>query len=393
MLLSSKRLPIYAALLFVVLAAGGGRIYYVQAAKSFFPASMNMAAIGVAGVTQDAVMAGEHFTYEFIARHPGTYWYHSHQMSSEQSKRGLIGRIVIEPKQPSIRTDRDYAVTLQKLNANTPLTNGQTGTLQFEADPGETVRLRIVNSANETQDLLVAGVKFQVVTLDGQDLNDPEPIEKRRLQIGAGQRCDLLFRMPAEGSAAVASTDKTYYIKLGSGKLLGSLSPAGTSLFDIASYGSPKDDGMTLESKFDRSYEQVLRSSYGFFNGRFGQKYTINGEAFHENPPLMVGEGDRVKIRLSNRGGGDHPVHLHGHTFKVLSKNDSPLTGSPIYLDTILVRPGESYEIAFIADNPGLWMEHCHNLEHAALGMSMMVNYEGITTPYRVGVAAGNLPD
>jgi FtsP/CotA-like multicopper oxidase with cupredoxin domain len=62
-------------------------------------------------------------------------------------------------------------------------------------------------------------------------------------------------------------------------------------------------------------------------------------------------------------------------------------------LDTLPVSENETYEIAFIADNPGLWMKHCHNLIHAQLGMSMMVNYEGITTPYRVGTKSGNLPD
>ncbi|MDQ0060205.1 FtsP/CotA-like multicopper oxidase with cupredoxin domain [Paenibacillus harenae] len=54
---------------------------------------------GVAGVTQDVIWSGESFAYSFIADHPGTYWYHSHQESSEQAKKGLIGRIVIEPKE------------------------------------------------------------------------------------------------------------------------------------------------------------------------------------------------------------------------------------------------------------------------------------------------------
>jgi FtsP/CotA-like multicopper oxidase with cupredoxin domain len=86
-------------------------------------------------------------------------------------------------------------------------------------------------------------------------------------------------------------------------------------------------------------------------------------------------------------------MHLHGHLFKVLTKNGKPLTGSPIYADSILLFRGDVYEIAFHANNPGLWMEHCHNLGHAAAGMMMMVNYEGVTTPYRVGTKSGNIPD
>ena len=56
-------------------------------------------------------------------------------------------------------------------------------------------------------------------------------------------------------------------------------------------------------------------------------------------------------------------------------------------------RHGETYEIAFVADNPGIWMDHCHNLAHAAEGLVAHLMYEGVTTPYRVGGAAGNQPE
>jgi FtsP/CotA-like multicopper oxidase with cupredoxin domain len=120
---------------------------------------------------------------------------------------------------------------------------------------------------------------------------------------------------------------------------------------------------------------------------------TINGKSFHEIPPMIVEEGDRVKITITNAGGGNHPFHMHGHVFQVLSRNGQPLTGSPVYLDTLLTQKDETYEIYVLADNPGLWMMHCHNLMHASMGMSMMFNYEGLTTPYRVGTKSGNLPD
>lgn len=67
--------------------------------------------------------------------------------------------------------------------------------------------------------------------------------------------------------------------------------------------------------------------------------------------------------------------------------------GSPVYFDTLMTTKGERYEILLKADNPGLWMAHCHNLEHSSMGMSMMLNYEGVTTSYRVGKRSGNLPD
>ena len=61
-------------------------------------------------------------------------------------------------------------------------------------------------------------------------------------------------------------------------------------------------------------------------------------------------------------------MHLHGHHVLVLSRDGVPATGSPWWTDTLNVRPGESYVVAFRADNPGIWMDHCHNLPHAAEG-------------------------
>ena len=86
-------------------------------------------------------------------------------------------------------------------------------------------------------------------------------------------------------------------------------------------------------------------------------------------------------------------MHLHGHSFAVLERNGRPLTGSPVTLDTLLVEPRETYDIAFYADNPGLWMFHCHNLVHANWGMDMMVVYPHIATPYTIGPQSGNFPD
>lgn len=67
-------------------------------------------------------------------------------------------------------------------------------------------------------------------------------------------------------------------------------------------------------------------------------------------------------------GGEVHPMHLHGHHAVVLSRNGVPATGSPWWMDSVNVNHGESYDIAFLVDNPGIWMDHCHNLPHAAQG-------------------------
>ncbi|MDF2651005.1 MAG: multicopper oxidase [Paenibacillus sp.] len=336
---------------------------------------------GVPGVTQNAVWLGEQFTYEFVAGHPGTYWYHSHQQSSQQAKMGLIGRLIVEPKGETFRYDRDYAVTLQQLNDKHMLTNGAAGGLKLSASPGETVRLRLINAYNLVQWMGVAGADYKIISIDGQDLNGPGLIRGEWVPIGGGQRYDLLFTMPESGKVRVYSkTEENWSIALGEGNVPENVNKEAKS-FDFTAYGTPKDDGITPQMKFDRIYDMVLGP------------ITLNGKSGHHIPPIMVKEGEWIKIRLKHELGSEHPMHLHGHLFKVLTKNGKPLTGSPIYADSILLFKGDVYEIAFHANNPGLWMVHCHNLGHAAAGMTMMVNYEGVSTPYRVGSKSGNIPD
>jgi FtsP/CotA-like multicopper oxidase with cupredoxin domain len=353
---------------------------------------------GVAGVTQDAVMPGQTFTYEFVAKHRGTYWYHSHQMSSEQSGRGLIGRFIVEPKENRAQIVRDYAVTLQRLEAKESirLVNGRTGLSKLDADPGETVRLRFINSENKTRNLSVDGTAFRVVSLDGQDLNEPGLLEGVKLPVGAGQRYDIVFTMPPQGNVGIIAEDKDG--KEGRKPIVSvgkdDADTIGFSLegksklpeFDFSSYGAPLTSSIPANADFQRTYDLKL-------NSRLFAIFTINGKSFHEIPPLLVKKDELVKITISNEGGGDHPFHIHGHTFQVLTRNGNALTGSPVYLDTLLLHHGEAYDIAIKADNPGLWMMHCHNLIHARNGMTMMLNYEGVGTPHRVGTVSGNLPD
>ncbi len=108
---------------------------------------------------------------------------------------------------------------------------------------------------------------------------------------------------------------------------------------------------------------------------------------------LMVRQGDLVTTTIVNRSHNDHPMHLHGHHVLVLSRNGTPVSGSPWWADTVEVLPGEVVQVAFRADNPGIWMDHCHNLQHAAQGMVLHLAYEGVTSPYQVGHATANRPE
>lgn len=108
---------------------------------------------------------------------------------------------------------------------------------------------------------------------------------------------------------------------------------------------------------------------------------------------FMVSEGDVVVMRIRNDSGDVHPMHLHGHHATVLARDGVAATGSPWRVDSLNVRDGEEWTVAFVADNPGIWMDHCHNLPHAREGLMTHLMYEGVTTPFLMGRGSGNEPE
>src|SRR5438270_2931617 len=169
------------------------------------------AADGVAGVTQDAVPPGGSFTYEFVARDAGTYWYHSHQDTEAQLSRGLFGALVVEPRAGRV-ADHDYAVVLHAPPGGGGVAmNGTTGDLHLAARPGDTVRLRLINAVAPGLDggpeaPVLLGAPYRVVALDGQELSGPQALGPERVPLGMGQRADLLFTMPVAGSVRLVDT-------------------------------------------------------------------------------------------------------------------------------------------------------------------------------------------
>jgi len=100
-------------------------------------------------------------------------------------------------------------------------------------------------------------------------------------------------------------------------------------------------------------------------DGRYA--WGFDGQGYDPARRFGVRAGQRVRMSFTNGTGMWHPVHLHGHTFAL-----GP--GGPLK-DTAIVRPGERVETEFDADNPGLWMLHCHNVYHSESGMMTVIGY------------------
>ncbi|XEC96193.1 multicopper oxidase family protein [Paenibacillus tarimensis] len=350
---------------------------------------------GVAGATQNAVMPGQTHTYRFVAEQTGTYWYHSHQDSAESVKKGLFGSLIVDPTDTAATDRHDITVITHYWEDGSMTFNSSGQPIEYiQTSPGTPVRLRLINTDNWVErKFAVVGTPFRVIAIDGMDLSEPTELTDTHLQITTGGRFDVAFTMP-DHPVFLSIDGKSKHGILFSQDGSRTVPPIpDTLLFDPSDYGSPKPTPFDLDSPFDREFMMVLDNMIGFYDGKFDQLYTINGDVFPNTPMYMVKEGDLVKTTIVNRGMVDHPMHLHGHHMLVLSRNGKAVSGSPWWSDTLYVAPGETYEVAFIADNPGIWMNHCHNLEHAAVGMTMHLSYEGVWSPFEIGHATVNKPE
>lgn len=139
--------------------------------------------------------------------------------------------------------------------------------------------------------------------------------------------------------------------------------------WDIANDGT--NNALSLVGKQGEHAHSGAGHNYNIF--------TINGRIFPDLEPLMVKEGERILIRLINAGTQEmHPMHAHGHSFKAVAIDGNPVPSVAQQLrDNLPVLPGDRYDIELVADNPGVWLFHCHHVHHASAGMVIPLFYEG----------------
>lgn len=265
---------------------------------------------------------------------------------------------------------------------------------------GEKVRIRLINAGYLTHTMHLHGHEFKVVASDGQPVNSPAVITDQGIAIAPGERYDLEFTANNPGSWLLeehGNDDRVKNMRAviayeGSAVQTADTSNASESLpqFDLMKYGKQAETKFSLNQSFDQ--DVLLNLNTEMKDGEM--VYTINGKVFPDTDPIKVNKGEKVKVTFVNRSmTDDHPMHLHGHFFQVLSKNGQPLEGAPVIKDTLNVKPGEEYVVAFEADNPGDWMFHCHDLHHASAGMVTDVKYNDYQSNYTPDPNVGNKPE
>jgi len=340
---------------------------------------------GVAGVTQNAVLPGQEYTYRFVVPDAGTYWYHSHQDSLRQIRMGLVGALVVNPP-PASSADtpaQDLVGVVHTYGTRLTL-NGSSAETAVTSAPGSVVRTRFVNTDSGPAFVTASG-PFRVAAIDGFDLRGPTDLTDTYVEVPAGGRVDLLTTTGNDNIRIGLLAGASFVI--GPNPAAGAPRLSATSAFDPLNYGEPGSAAAARQQfgRVTRSFDYRVGQRFGYLDGHYGNWYTINGRMIPDVPMFVVRQGDVVRLRFVNNTTAVHPMHLHGHHALVLSRNGQPSTGSPWWVDSIEVKPGESYVLEFNADNPGVWMFHCHNLPHARSGLVTHLMYDGVESPYLIG--------
>jgi FtsP/CotA-like multicopper oxidase with cupredoxin domain len=302
---------------------------------------------------------------------------------------GLFGTLVVLPKQVDASVLDLRAVA--HIYDGVRTLNGKEGDVPVTAAPGRHVRIRVVNTDNGPVEVWTSA-EYRLVAVDGMDLHGPTPVSGKAVTVTAGGRTDLEVVMPADGSGVRVQVGESTALVLGRPGVDVPRVDQPTEDLDLLSYGTPAPLGFD-PAKADRHFTYSLGRRPGFVKGHPGIWWSINGHLFPNVPMFVVHEGDVVRVHFENHSGDVHPMHLHGHHAVVLSRNGVLSTGSPWWFDSLNIIDGETYDVVFVADNPGIWMDHCHNLNHAAQGLVSHLMYEGVTEPYLVGGDSHNEPE
>ncbi len=345
---------------------------------------------GVPYVSQAPVLPGEYFDYDFITADAGTFWYHPHLSSSEQLGRGLVGPLIVEEREPTgFRHERTlglktwavdeqgaftaFSVPREAARGGTP---GRLSTVngvhaaRIELPAGQVVRLRLINlDSTVTYRLNLPGAEARLYALDGQPLQQPRPLGKD-YWLGPGMRLDLALKVPAAGAELALRNGPLRLATLvatGTGGAAAEWPPA------LPANPLAEPDLVNAEVlKFN--FEWAAALSENLDQGAAYRLWQINGQAWDiadkrcaERPIARLRQGRSYLFELRNLTQYQHPIHLHGMAFKVLDSDRRRII--PYFTDTYLLGKNERARIAFVADNPGVWMFHCHVIDHMETGL------------------------
>jgi FtsP/CotA-like multicopper oxidase with cupredoxin domain len=358
---------------------------------------------GVPMLSQAPLKPCESFDYDFVNTRSGTHWMHSHFGLQEQQF--LAAPLIVRETAEPLFDEQEHVVMLHDFSFRDPqeimaelkgggghaghTTTGMLNDITYDAylandrtlaDPevvrigkATQIRLRIINGAAATNMWIDLGVLAgELIAVDG---NAIYPIKGSLFPLAIAQRADIRVKLPdATGAWPILFRPEGLGARTGI-----YLATQGAEIAKLSSEGDVTPElnvaqEMRLRSVAVLPPEPVTRTEILTLTG-WGSDYLwgLNGKSSMHDTIFTVREGERIEVVMQNQTGMAHPMHLHGHYFKVAAINNVPIEGA--LRDTVLVPPSMSVTIRFAADNPGNWAFHCHHLYHMNAGMMGAIRY------------------
>lgn len=347
---------------------------------------------GVPYVTQQPVLPGDNYTYTFTLNQTGTYWYHSHFNTPEQVGKGLYGILIIDDNKNEINYTQNNLLVLDDIrlsgndimpfgNPHDTMMAGRYGNNYFingkkefdiKAKQNSLVKLNLVNTANAR--IFEIGIENKKMLVLKKDINSVDkPYEVSSLILSPGERAEVLINLDTtKDSLKIYDYNSQIQSTLGKIIIEESNLPSKNKYYQSLIKKDLTTNIPNLDNKLNQPPNATFNLYHTIKDGEF--RWTINGKVYPENPEnITLEEGKFYKFRYKNTRNMVHPMHMHGQEFLILERNGEKQDLNE-FKDTLLVKPGETVDIGFIAQGKGTWVNHCHILEHAEAGMLMKVN-------------------
>ena len=348
---------------------------------------------GVPDISQPEVKRGDTFTYDFIVRDAGLYWYHPHVMSAAQVGSGLYGALLVDDPADGVGVTDEITMVLSDIGfdsegvlesadsggpagmvfgreGNDILVNGKVMPT-LRARSGAPQRWRIVNAAKSRYFLLdLEGQPFYVIGADGGLQETPETMET--LLITPGERADVI--VTPRGSSGGTLTVRAQLYNRGYGSVeyrnvedVLTIAFSDQPTFSVQKLPSVHRDIAAPTVAGATKVDVVLTLPPAGADGK--SEFRVNGVPFWKAKPYMATVGETQLWTVKNESKFAHPFHLHGFFFLPLDEKLEPIHPMA-WKDTLNVPIDGTIRFLVVFDErPGMWMFHCHILDHAEGGL------------------------
>jgi FtsP/CotA-like multicopper oxidase with cupredoxin domain len=359
---------------------------------------------GVPGISQPETKPGERFTYDFVLRDAGLYWYHPHVMSAAQVGFGLYGGLLVEDPDDGINIADELTLVLSDIGFDSkgvlesPESGGSAGMVfgregayvlangkvmpTLHARAGAPQRWRIVNAAKSRFfQLDLEGQPFTVIGSDGGLQEKAETVEL--LLVTPGERADVIVTPKGPKHGTLTLRAMLYNRGYGSVEYRNAEDVLTIALSDEPALPAPKPPEVRREIAVPdvagaTPVSVVLTLPPAGANGK--SEFQVNGAPFWKAKPFLASLGERQIWTVRNESKFAHPFHLHGFFFLPLDDKLEPIRPMA-WKDTLNVPMEGTIRFLVVFDErPGLWMFHCHILDHADGGLMGHVQVGATTT-------------